>query len=163
LSLGQCVVAEAGCNWYLLDINIFPLSKKSSNNSHSFSKLDAGSLSGKNRKSNQGGKTIQMLRLPQSARKKPPSQGSQNCNHPQIYEEGVGGDLFSIYHNTAPRETPHYNHPQKHEGGLDGDPLSVYHQAIRPWTLVLKTAYNEMAHNFKIKLSDNKRLTIQHM
>jgi hypothetical protein len=28
LSLGQCVVAEAGCNWYFFDINIFPLSKK---------------------------------------------------------------------------------------------------------------------------------------
>jgi hypothetical protein len=28
LSLGYYVVAEARCNWYLLDINIFPLSKK---------------------------------------------------------------------------------------------------------------------------------------
>jgi hypothetical protein len=26
--LGQCVVAEAGCNWYLRDINIYSLSKK---------------------------------------------------------------------------------------------------------------------------------------
>jgi hypothetical protein len=28
LSLGYCIVAEAECNWYLRDINIFPLSKK---------------------------------------------------------------------------------------------------------------------------------------
>jgi hypothetical protein len=28
ISLGQCVVAEAGCNWYLRDINIYSLSKK---------------------------------------------------------------------------------------------------------------------------------------
>jgi hypothetical protein len=28
MSLGQCVVAEAGCNWYLYDINIYSLSKK---------------------------------------------------------------------------------------------------------------------------------------
>ena len=28
LPLGHCVVAEAECNWYLRDINIFPLSKK---------------------------------------------------------------------------------------------------------------------------------------
>jgi hypothetical protein len=28
LPLGYCVVAEAGCNWYLHDINIFLLSKK---------------------------------------------------------------------------------------------------------------------------------------
>jgi hypothetical protein len=28
LSLGHCVVAETGCNWYLLDINIYSLSKK---------------------------------------------------------------------------------------------------------------------------------------
>jgi hypothetical protein len=27
LSLGQCVITEAGCNWYLLDINICSLSK----------------------------------------------------------------------------------------------------------------------------------------
>jgi hypothetical protein len=26
--LRHCVVAEAGCNWYLFDINIFPLSEK---------------------------------------------------------------------------------------------------------------------------------------
>jgi hypothetical protein len=28
LLLGHCVVAEAACNWYLLDINIYSLSKK---------------------------------------------------------------------------------------------------------------------------------------
>jgi hypothetical protein len=28
LPLGHCVVAEAGCNWYRLDINIYSLSKK---------------------------------------------------------------------------------------------------------------------------------------
>jgi hypothetical protein len=28
MSLGHCVVAEAGCNWYLLDINICSFSKK---------------------------------------------------------------------------------------------------------------------------------------
>jgi hypothetical protein len=28
MPLGIYVVAEAGCDWYLLDINIFPLSKK---------------------------------------------------------------------------------------------------------------------------------------
>jgi hypothetical protein len=28
LPLGHCVVAEAGCNWYHLDINIYSLSKK---------------------------------------------------------------------------------------------------------------------------------------
>ena len=26
--LTHCIVAEAGCNWYLHDINIFPLTKK---------------------------------------------------------------------------------------------------------------------------------------
>jgi hypothetical protein len=31
LPLGYCVVADAGCNWYLHDINIFPLSKKCRN------------------------------------------------------------------------------------------------------------------------------------
>jgi hypothetical protein len=29
LAVCNLVVAEAGCTWYLLDINIFPLSKKS--------------------------------------------------------------------------------------------------------------------------------------
>ena len=28
MSFGHCVVAAAGCNWYLCDINIFHLSKK---------------------------------------------------------------------------------------------------------------------------------------
>jgi hypothetical protein len=28
LPLGHCVVAEAGCNWYHLDINTYSLSKK---------------------------------------------------------------------------------------------------------------------------------------
>jgi hypothetical protein len=28
LLLGYYVVVEAGCNWYLNDINVFPLSKK---------------------------------------------------------------------------------------------------------------------------------------
>jgi hypothetical protein len=28
LPLGHCVVAETGCNWYRLDINIYSLSKK---------------------------------------------------------------------------------------------------------------------------------------
>lgn len=28
MSLRHCVVAEAGCNWYLRDINIFPFSKE---------------------------------------------------------------------------------------------------------------------------------------
>jgi hypothetical protein len=27
-ALGHCVVSKAGCNWYLLDINIYFLSKK---------------------------------------------------------------------------------------------------------------------------------------
>jgi hypothetical protein len=27
MSLGHCIVAEAECNWYLLDINICSLSK----------------------------------------------------------------------------------------------------------------------------------------
>jgi hypothetical protein len=30
LPLGHCVVAEAGCNWYRLDINIYSLSKNAS-------------------------------------------------------------------------------------------------------------------------------------
>jgi hypothetical protein len=29
--IGKYVVAEAGCNWYLLDINIYSLTKKSCN------------------------------------------------------------------------------------------------------------------------------------
>ena len=29
MPLGQCVIAEAGCNWYLRDINICSLSKNS--------------------------------------------------------------------------------------------------------------------------------------
>jgi hypothetical protein len=28
LPLGYCVVTETGCNWYLLDINIYSLSNK---------------------------------------------------------------------------------------------------------------------------------------
>jgi hypothetical protein len=41
LPLGHCVVAEAGCNWYRLDINIYSLSKKRIHTEHEYMRSQA--------------------------------------------------------------------------------------------------------------------------